>query len=247
MVDIRWLCCKFKIGRSICRSPFVRPGLQLGPVRFRPAPRPDPADRSPGPFRSRPLFRLYQLSSFRSIRLLLVPVRLFVRSARLLFGSSFGSFSSVRFRLVQFSFGSVFRSSHSGFVRFVFRSVSLQLNLFCARAFSRSGLFILFSRILYTKRGQSQMNFLSKNMSFLIISVSTLNYLPLEHFSPLDFPSIRPSLPNLSPTPLPQPFPGPRPAPHVAHLETKTIPSPRPLRTPPISHPKSPRPTGTKK
>jgi len=40
------------------------------------------------------------------------------------------------------------------------------------------------------------MNFLSKNMSFLIISVSTLNYLPLEHFSPLDFTSIRPLLPS---------------------------------------------------
>ena len=55
-------------------------------------------------------------------------------------------------------------------------------------------LFILFSRILYTKRAQRQMNFLSKNMSFLIISVSTLNYPSLEHFCPLDFASkIRPA------------------------------------------------------
>ena len=93
--------------KSVARSAGLRssaPGLQLGPVRFRPAPRPDPADRSPGPFRSRPLFRLYQLSSFRSIRLLLVQVRLSVRSARLLFGSSFVRFvfrsvrSLVRFR-----------------------------------------------------------------------------------------------------------------------------------------------------
>ena len=48
------------------------------------------------------------------------------------------------------------------------------------------------------------MNFLSKNMSFLIISVSTLNYLPLEHFSPLHFPSNFP--PRSTPFhPLPHP------------------------------------------
>ena len=81
-------------------------------------------------------------------------------------------------------------------------------------------LFILFSRILYTKRGQRQMNFLSKNMSFLIISVSTLNYLPLEHFSPLHFPS------NSTPrsTPCHPPFP--------THLS-------RPLATPLLPTPSS--------
>ena len=154
-------------------------------------------------------FRLYQFSSF-SIRsvLLPVPVRLpvpfsSVRSCSLVpLGSSFPlvlvfpacsfacparfSFRSAWFsvRLVQFRLV---------FVRISFRSVFVLLSLFCARAFSRAGLFILFSRILYTKRGQRQMNFLSKNMSFLIISVSSLNYPNLEHISPLPFPSNRPS------------------------------------------------------
>jgi hypothetical protein len=69
-------------------------------------------------------------------------------------------------------------------------------------------LFILFSRILYTKRAQRQMNFLSKNMSFLIISVSTLNYPSLEHFCPLDFASKKP--PGASHAKLRNPAPQPR-------------------------------------
>ena len=89
-------------------------------------------------------------------------------------------------------------------------------------------LFILFSRILYTKRAQRQMNFLSKNMSFLIISVSTLNYPGLEHFCPLDFASkIRPAhrtqnceTPRRNPAILP-PEPLPCPAAHVPALHNQ--------------------------
>ena len=44
------------------------------------------------------------------------------------------------------------------------------------------------------------MNFLSKNMSFLIISVSSLNYPTLEHFSPLHFASNRSSCDPRDPT-----------------------------------------------
>ena len=145
-------------------------------------------------------FRLYQFSSFRSVRSFVacsgslavpfVPVR-FRSFVRLVSRSVSFRFALLLLRLVQ---------SRSVLVQVSFVSVSVLLSLFCARAFSRAGLFILFSRILYTKRGQRQMNFLSKNMSFLIISVSSLNYPTLEHFSPLHFASNRPSCNPRDPT-----------------------------------------------
>ena len=145
-------------------------------------------------------FRLYQFSSFRSVRSFVacsgslavpfVPVR--SRSfVRLVSRSVSFRFALLLLRLVQ---------SRSVLVQVSFVSVSVLLSLFCARAFSRAGLFILFPRILYTKRAQRQMNFLSKNMSFLIISVSSLNYPTLEHFSPLHFASNRSSCDPRDPT-----------------------------------------------
>ena len=118
---------------------------------------------------------------FRSLPVPFVPACLFsfpVCSVRLVCLSGSFSVRLVQFRLI--------------LVQISFSSFLVQLSLFCARAFSRAGLFILFPRILYTKRAQRQMNFLSKNMSFLIISVSSLNYPGLEHFSPLHFASNRP-------------------------------------------------------
>ena len=188
--------------KSVARSAglrSIRRGRQVA-VRCRTF-RPDPADRSPGPFRSRPLVSSVsvQFVSFRPFvcclfqfacrSFLLVPFCSFPLACSrfpVLFACLSGSF------LVQSRSGSPCSRSVSFVSRSVsFGSVFVLLSLFCARAFSRAGLFILFSRILYTKRGQRQMNFLSKNMSFLIISVSTLNYPNLELISPLHFASNR--------------------------------------------------------
>lgn len=82
-------------------------------------------------------------------------------------------FSSARFQLVQFPFVQfVFRSVQLVrfcFVQFGFSSVSVRFQLVCVRICVHERFIYIFSRILYTTKGEFQMYFLPKNMSFLRI------------------------------------------------------------------------------
>ena len=156
--------------KSVARSAglrSIRRGRQVA-VRFRPL-SPVPADRSPGPFRSRPLVSSVSVQFVvPSVRLLPVPVRVLVsfcsfpfvparlfRSAclfsfsRSLVCSARFSFGSVRFsvRLVQsrsLSFSSACFSS--GFVPFGSCSVELVL---CSRLLAFGFIYIILAYIIH--------------------------------------------------------------------------------------------------
>ena len=158
--------------KSVARSAglrSIRRGRQVA-VRFRRSARFPPTGR---PVRSglARWFRLYQFSSFRSVRSFVAcsssPAVLFACLFRsFLFACSvcFRSFLFVRlvpsacsrFRLVLFACLSVLlvpgssRSVSFGFACFSFRSVLVQLSLFCARAFSRAGfIYIILAYIIH--------------------------------------------------------------------------------------------------
>ena len=160
MFVISMVCYEFKIGRSICRSP-LDPPRSPGGRRFRRL-RPDPADRSPGPFRSRPLvssvsvqfvsFRPFVARSSSSARSVLgsSSVRLLFRSARLVRFV----FRSVHLSQVSFGSGSlVSRSFRSGLTRFgfLFRFGSVLLGFVLAP--SRVPVYLYYSRVYYTLKG----------------------------------------------------------------------------------------------
>ena len=153
LVHVRYLdgSFKFKIGCSICRSPLDPPrspgaAVSVGSARFPPTGRPVRSGLARW-------FRLYQFSSFRSVRSLLVPVLLPFRSLSVPFipaclfsfsrlvplarlSCSFFWFRLVRFRQVLIPFRSV---------RFL-----VLLSLSCARAFSRAGfIYIILAYIIH--------------------------------------------------------------------------------------------------
>jgi len=165
MVDIRWLCCKFKIGRSICRSPLDPPrspvaAVSVGSARIPPTGRPVRSGLARW-------FRLYQFSSFRPFRLLLVPVRLpfrlpvcscsfpFVRPVSFVPACLF-SFpvllvrlsGSFLVRLVQVSFGFAWFSF--GFAWFSFGSGSCFVELvLCSRLLACRFIYIIPAYIIH--------------------------------------------------------------------------------------------------
>ena len=169
MVDIRWLCCKFKIGRSICRSP-LDPPRSPGGRRFRRL-RPDPADRSPGPFRSRPLvssvsvqfvaFRPFVARSSSSARSVLgsSSVRLLFRSARLVRFIFLRSRSvparSFLVRFVQVSLGLV---SCSGSVQFCL--------VLCSRLLACRFIYIILAYIIHYMGRKANEFFIEKHVFF---------------------------------------------------------------------------------